>query len=119
MRMSSRKNFIKQEINEASRGEIFFAKWRTSDGYVRESPCVIVGDKDDPYDEILICKITTSGPKTGYDVFLSLKFDSHIRVSKIYTILRKQLAFKIGELDQATTYVVDGYLKEVLSLDDT
>lgn len=80
----------------ARHGGFFFAKWSTSDGFVRESPCFVKSDHEDPHDEIIVLKCTSQPKRTDYDIEISfLRRDSVIRVNKILTIQRNQLLFPL------------------------
>lgn len=87
---------LKRVREQAKHGDFFFAKWTTSDGYVRQSPCLVVSDHSDPHNEILILKCTTDPGRTEFDVPVTcLREPSVVRANKIYTIQRDQLAFPI------------------------
>jgi hypothetical protein len=51
---------LNESRKQAKHGDFFFAKWTTCDDYVRESPCLVISDHEDPHDEILILKCTTA-----------------------------------------------------------
>lgn len=93
----SKRESLTRARRSAKHGDFFFAKWATSDGYVRESPCLVVSNHPDPHGEIIVLKCTTQQAKTSFDAPVScLKFPSVVRCNKIYTIERSQLAFPIS-----------------------
>jgi hypothetical protein len=59
---------LEEARKQAKHGDFFFAKWTTSDGYVRVSPCLVISDHEDPHDEILILKCTTDPGRTEFDI---------------------------------------------------
>lgn len=109
--MSSRNSITRLERlenarNAAKHGEFFFAEWSTSDGYRRQSPCLVVSDHPDPHNEIIILKITTDPGRTEFDIPVSgLREASVIRTNKIYTIQRNQLLFPITKTMTPEEYV--------------
>lgn len=102
----------------AGHGDFFFAKWSTSDGFVRESPCFVISDHEDPHDEIIVLKCTSHPKRTEYDIEIGcLRRDSIIRVNKIYTIQRSQLLFPLrANLAQNEYQQVKEKLKEAMCL---
>lgn len=96
----------KQAREQATHGDFFFAKWATSDGYVRESPCFVLSpDQTDPHNELIILKCTSQPKRTAYDVPIScLRKASVIRTNKIYTIQRTQLLFPLAASLSNTEY---------------
>jgi hypothetical protein len=91
-------------IRNASHGEFFFARWSASNGYERESPCLVISDHQDPHDEIIILKVTTKPARTEFDVPIQLKYQSIVRTNKIYTIQRRQLLFPINKALDPSEY---------------
>lgn len=113
-------NKLKLERARASakHGDFFFASWVTSDGYVRESPCFVVSDHSDPYNEILVLKCSSQPSVTNFDVKVTcLKLPSIVRTNKIYTIQRSQLLIPLKTNLDPLEYVsiIDG-LKNSLNI---
>jgi hypothetical protein len=110
--------YKQNKIKNARHGEFFFAKWSASDGYVRESPCLIISDHQDPHDEIIILKVTKQPAKTDFDIPVTLKEPSHVRTNKVYTIQRNQLLFPIPQTTQPEEYSrIINKLKEAMKID--
>ncbi|XID96205.1 type II toxin-antitoxin system PemK/MazF family toxin [Paenibacillaceae bacterium WGS1546] len=80
---------------------------------------VIIVVAEDP--DLVVIKITKTAPRTNdpYDVPIihykesGLKFPSTARVSKVITIDRSQLLFKIGKLHKDDLKIVIGKLSSV------
>lgn len=89
---------LQKARNSAKQGDFLFASWVTSDGYKRESPCLVISDHPDPHNEIIVLKVTTDPGRTEFDVPVNgLREPSVVRTNKIYTIQRRQLLFPISK----------------------
>jgi len=91
----SKKDKVDNLRKTAKQGDFFFANYLTGDG-PRKSPVFIVGNDNDKED-VIICKCTTSPPRTDFDKKVLLKEETYVRTNKVYTIPRASLLFKIPQ----------------------
>ncbi|WP_261134774.1 hypothetical protein [Bacillus sp. Marseille-Q3570] len=83
---------VQEAIKNAEHGEFFWAKWTTGDGFLRDSPCLVLSKHRDVHDEIIILKCTSQNAKSNFDVPVTIKNRTvYVRTNKIYTIQRDQL----------------------------
>jgi mRNA interferase MazF len=72
----------------------------------KKRPCVIVGYQNEIEFDVTIAKLTTQAPYNEYDIFLEnwkeigLIRQSTIRCSKLFTINKNSLLYKVAEIDQ-------------------
>lgn len=101
-------------------GDIYFAHFplEEDNSKILDRPIIIVVSEDP---ELVVIKITKTAPRTNdpYDVPINhykesgLKFPSTARVSKVITIDRSQLLFKIGKLHINDLKIIIGKLIEL------
>lgn len=86
----------------AKHGEFFFAEFLISNGEVRTSPVFILSSIKDNNEDVVICSCTRTPPRSEFDIYYKLRYDTYIRTNKIYTVHRDMLHFKIGSVDFTT-----------------
>lgn len=89
------KTNIETQRKEAKHGDFFFADFIINNGQIRHSPVFVVSDIINNDKDVIICSCTTKPARSEFDVSVKLKYDTHIRTNKIYTIHRDKLKFKI------------------------
>lgn len=109
MKMNSEKSSSSNKVaqlaearRKAKHGDFFFARYSTIGQPVREAPVFIVGDEDN--EDVVVCSCTKSPPRNPYDIQVRLKLPTSVRTSKLYTINREQLLFKIPQSPSPEEY---------------
>lgn len=109
------------------RGEIYTAIW-PNDPSIKPRPVLIVSNNlqnnNSAYQDILVCKITsylddTNNPKkinSAVDKIITLKKQSIIQCSKIFTLNKTDLVKQIGQISIQDMKDVDRKLKVALDL---
>lgn len=98
----NRRAQLAEARKRAKHGEFFFARYSTTGQPNREAPVFIVGDDDE--EDVVVCSCTKTPPRNPYDIQVRLKLPTSVRTSKLYTISREQLLFKIPQGPSSDEY---------------
>ncbi|KGE20791.1 hypothetical protein PWYN_01015 [Paenibacillus wynnii] len=102
MRNRRKLNELRDMRQNAKHGDFYFAVYTAINQPERNAPVFIVGDDD--RGDVVVCSCTKSPPRPPYDIKVQLKLPTSVRTSKLYTISREQLQFKIPQTASVQEY---------------
>ncbi len=100
----------------AKQGDLFWCNFTLSNGQLRRSPVMVVGNDADKVD-VIVAKCTTQPAKSQFDVNIPLAgWNACVRVNKLYTIERNQLLNPVSTASPIQMALVLAQLRVVFDL---
>lgn len=110
---------LNQQRIDAKHGEFFFVEFFANNNKPRQSPVLVISEKDNDNEDVIVCSCTKSPARSDFDILVNLKLPTHVRTNKIYTIRREQLLFKIPQTATPTEYLkIINKLKESIHINN-